>query len=274
MAVLPSLALCLLLSVASALSPRYPTPHQCAFQGKRCMPGKLPCCAGTCKPFLWFPVGVCQASPASCATVTGECRTRTPSYTGPELPCCDKNLRCVDRKCVPPASPTPPPTCLASGKACTPGSGSCCGSLGCLQVIMGAPPSEVGVRHVCFNKNCGRSPCSASQPCCPGYSCSRGQCLAPPAPPPPPPTCIASGQTCTNGGSPCCKSLRCQIVVTGAAPPIGLERRICFDENCGLGECSASKPCCPGAGCGSNGQCVFPPSAPPPGGGLGPPVSN
>ena len=95
--------------------------------------------------------------------------------------------------------------------------------------------------------------------CCPGSDCvdvpgSRtGICKSN--------LCLASGESCTLGGKPCCVGLSCKVVNQGAFPD-GELPRICFASNCGTGDCKKI-PCCPGNGCGTMfGQnfCIAPPS--------------
>lgn len=174
--------------------------------------------------------GVCTSK--MCSATGGTCRTRTPIYTGPELPCCDISDECV--------FPNPDDiNGVCTSKTCSPTGGTC------------------RTRTLIFT--------GPSFPCCDSTEkcvfddpkSINGRCVANID------TCLPSSSTCQDGGgSPCCPSLSCQIVVTGAPPPIGQERRICFDSNCGRGECSEKNPCCPGMFCGSfrgRSVCLAPP---------------
>lgn len=171
----------------------------CGLIGGRCAKrtqyytgASFPCCDRDAECFYPDPrgqSGVCKKKKPTCAPVGRSCRKRTPYYTGPSFPCCDRGAECFYPNpkghsgiCRPSIIDTP--VCLTSGTTCSVGGAPCCPSLACTAVITGVfPPGGVFPR-VCFDENCSTSVCSASQPCCPGYGCSSGRCLAPPAPPP------------------------------------------------------------------------------------------
>lgn len=210
-------------------------PKKCSLTGKKC-DDKVPCCniRDLCKAQKYWPLPrVCTTQ--SCAPSKGQCLTRTPFYTGPEFPCCDPNDACLFPEVV-------------SGRI----SGIC------------LPKSN---DSKCIQEG---AQCSAKirKPCCKGLECdvsagplSLGFCRKPK-------TCLASGKPCTEEtANSCCPSLKCTIVTQGVAPPDGIFKRICFDQNCSTNDCSKGQLCCPGWGCSSfNGKktCVPPPSAGPP----------
>lgn len=164
-----------------------PIEPVCTPAGGRCLSGQ--CCPSlSCLPVSGSRTGICGKKPLACAPIGERCRVRTPYYTGPSFPCCDSKAECfyanpmgVSGVC---RQKIIGPPCLPPGTTCTTGDATCCPSLACTAVITGVyPPGGVSPR-VCFDENCSTSVCSASTPCCPGYGCAGGMCLAPPAPPP------------------------------------------------------------------------------------------
>ncbi len=122
---------------------------------------------------LFFAVGSCNAlAPLRCAGTGGKCYTRTPRYTGPEIPCCETSDRCVfqNPKAVNGVCVSTVDSCLPSGASCASETKKCCPSLACKTVKHnGYPP----LMHLCLHENCSTSKCSGTERCCLGHRCTK-----------------------------------------------------------------------------------------------------
>jgi len=228
------------------------------------------CCSGYCSG-ICMPASNPTTKPVATSIPVPSCRTEGQSCAN--ITCCNsQGLFCNSaRICVKPATPTPNPCSVSSGKPsnCPCSYNNQCSSGYCSGVCTTPPPPTAtptnDPRQPCGSwrtDDCSTGSCTGGQVCINNHSIgSKCVCIAPTATPMP--TCGKDGSYC-DSNQPCCSGNTCTLNECYAMPTCGKVGSYC-DSN---------QPCCSGNTCTLNECYVMPTNTPIPGGPIVPIVTN